>query len=92
MKKVGSRELKNRLGRYLARVRRGETLVVTDRGEPVARLVPVEGVRKEDELERRLNQMEAEGHLRRARGLFRDFEPIHIGGKPLSQLILEDRE
>ncbi len=92
MKKVGSRELKNRLGRYLARVRHGETLVVTDRGEPVAKLVPVEGPQKEDELERRLNELEAQGHLRRARGGFRDFEPIPIGGKPLSQLILEDRE
>ncbi|HEY4683257.1 MAG TPA: type II toxin-antitoxin system prevent-host-death family antitoxin [Candidatus Acidoferrales bacterium] len=93
MMQVGSRELKNRLGRYLARVRRGESLVVTHRGAPVARLVPLEGVRKEDELERRLNQLEAEGHLRRARGVFKDFEPIHIiGGKALSRLILEDRE
>lgn len=35
---VGIRELKLRLSEYLARVRGGETLVVTDRGTPVARL------------------------------------------------------
>jgi prevent-host-death family protein len=38
---VGSRELKTRLGRYLNRVRRGETIVVTDRDEPVAELRPL---------------------------------------------------
>src|SRR5438132_10977520 len=38
---VGSRELKTRLGLYLKRVRRGETILVTDRHEPVAELRPV---------------------------------------------------
>ena len=38
---VGSRELKTHLGRYLQRVRRGETVLVTDRDEPVAELRPV---------------------------------------------------
>ena len=41
MKKVGCRELKNRLGRYLARVEAGETIVVTDRGKPVAQMTPI---------------------------------------------------
>jgi prevent-host-death family protein len=34
-------DLRARLGRWLARVRRGETLVVTRRGVPVAKLVPL---------------------------------------------------
>src|SRR5688572_7896540 len=38
---VGARELKTRLGSYLQRVREGRTLVVTDRGQPVAELRPV---------------------------------------------------
>ena len=38
---VGSRELKTRLGTYLQRVREGRTLVVTDRGEPIAELRPL---------------------------------------------------
>ena len=33
MKTVGSRELKNRLGRYLGLVGKGETIIVTDRGK-----------------------------------------------------------
>jgi prevent-host-death family protein len=40
---VGIRELKNKLSAYLARVKEGEEIVVTDRGKPVARLVPVDG-------------------------------------------------
>jgi prevent-host-death family protein len=42
---VGARELKTRLGRYLNRVRRGDTIVVTDRSEPVAELRPIGGDR-----------------------------------------------
>ena len=38
---VGARELKARLGTYLRRVRQGRTLVVTDRGQPVAELRPL---------------------------------------------------
>lgn len=37
---VGVRELRDRLSGYLRRVRRGETIVVTDRGRPVARIIP----------------------------------------------------
>lgn len=41
MERIGVRELRQHASRYLARVARGETLEVTDRGRPVARLVPV---------------------------------------------------
>ncbi|MCC7410555.1 MAG: type II toxin-antitoxin system prevent-host-death family antitoxin, partial [Gammaproteobacteria bacterium] len=40
MHTVGVRELKNRLSEYLRRVRLGERLLVTDRGEVVAEFVP----------------------------------------------------
>ena len=33
-------ELKAGLSAYLARVKRGEEIVVTERGEPIARIVP----------------------------------------------------
>lgn len=41
MDRIGVRELRQHASRYLARVAGGETLEVTDRGRPVARLVPV---------------------------------------------------
>jgi prevent-host-death family protein len=38
--RVGVRELRQNLSRYLERVKAGEALVVTERGRVVARLVP----------------------------------------------------
>lgn len=40
MKTVGIRDLKNRLSEYLRQVRLGEGVLVTDRGEVVAELLP----------------------------------------------------
>ncbi|MBI3455223.1 MAG: type II toxin-antitoxin system prevent-host-death family antitoxin [Candidatus Rokubacteria bacterium] len=40
VRKVGLRELKNRLSEYVRRVRAGDVLLVTDRGEVVAELRP----------------------------------------------------
>ncbi len=37
---VGIRELKSKLSEYLGRVSDGEELVITDRGTPVARVIP----------------------------------------------------
>lgn len=43
MERIGVRELNQNTSQVLARVQRGETVEVTDRGRPVARLVPVDG-------------------------------------------------
>jgi prevent-host-death family protein len=40
MKSVGLRDLKNRLSEYVREVRSGEAVLVTDRGEVVAELIP----------------------------------------------------
>lgn len=40
MKGVGVARMKAALSRYLARVKRGEEVVVTEHGEPIAKLVP----------------------------------------------------
>jgi prevent-host-death family protein len=42
MTRVGVRALKDHLSEYLRRVGEGERIVVTDRGEPLAALTPVE--------------------------------------------------
>lgn len=41
-RRVGIRELREDLSRIVRRVERGEVVEVTDRGRPVARLVPAE--------------------------------------------------
>jgi prevent-host-death family protein len=42
MERIGVRELNQNTSQVLARVRNGETVEVTERGRPVARLVPVD--------------------------------------------------
>ena len=42
MKTASISEAKNRLSAYLDMVRRGESILITDRGRPVARLAPLE--------------------------------------------------
>jgi prevent-host-death family protein len=93
MKTVGSRELKNRLGRYLGFVRKGETIIVTDRGTTVAHIVPSSTKQgNADDLNEILKQLEIEGHLRRGSGKFKPFKPIRKKGKPASRIILEERD
>lgn len=91
MKRVGSREFKNRQGYYLGRVRKGETLLVTDRGKPVARISPAS---EWDTLtlEEKLDELARQGHIRRGRGgPFPPVKPVPQRGKPASQIIIEDR-
>ena len=47
---VGIRELRADLSRWIKRVQSGEDVLVTDRGKPVARIVPMDGQRKIDRL------------------------------------------
>src|SRR5438552_17179240 len=89
--RVGSRELKTRLGTYLRRVRRGATLVVTDRGEPVAELCPVtHGVSPEDAGPARLEVL---GAVTRHSGTrLAPMQPVRAKGRPASQAVTEGRE
>lgn len=61
---VSVSELKARLSEHLRRVRAGEELLITDRGNPVARLVPV----RADEDDVRLAALERAGLVRRGTG------------------------
>jgi len=95
---AGIAELKAKLSEYLSRVRAGEEVLVTDRGKPVARLVPVgEGVGPGDQVEKaRLWAMEREGLLRLGSGRLPDgflekARPEDPGGS-LRKAVIEDRE
>lgn len=43
MERIGIREMRQHLSRYTRRARDGESFVITDRGDEVARLVPAVG-------------------------------------------------
>ena len=65
MKTATITEAKNQLSALIDRVRHGETIVITDRGRPVARLVSAL-TDASDDPEGRLARLERRGGLRRA--------------------------
>jgi prevent-host-death family protein len=50
MRTVGVRELKNRLSEYLRIVRTGESVLITDRSEVIAEIVPPGGLASDGSL------------------------------------------
>jgi prevent-host-death family protein len=85
MRRIGIRELRQRASHYLREVQAGESIEVTDRGRPVARLVPHPRTTGMDDLA-------AEGRLDQASG-----DALEIGGplapadgKPLPSVALAD--
>lgn len=89
MERVGVRELRQNLSVYLRRVRRGEALMVTERGEPVATLRPVAD---RDDL---LTRLAARGvPIRRGRGNLAELPPPAqvMLKRPLGDVLEELRE
>lgn len=88
---VGSREFKNRLGSYLRQVRSGATIVVTDRGSPVAEVRPVQPAATEEQ--EWLDALVASGLLApRTRTGLAEREPVTVEDGDLAGAIREGRE
>ncbi len=88
---VGSRELKTRLGTYLRKVRQGQTLVITERGRPVAELRPIsfEGSGEKE----RMEELVVLGLVtRQSDEALRTVRPARLGDIALAPAILEGRE
>jgi prevent-host-death family protein len=86
---VGIREAKINLSRILRRVRHGAEIVITDRGKPVGRIVPVrESAVDLDEL---VSDLEARGVLAEKREEPRLYPPLPLGGSLAQKLLQEDR-
>ena len=87
--RVGVRELRQNLSVYLDRVKAGETLEVTEHGNPVARLTPNPPVRLSI-----IDQMIADGRVTPAKADHRLIPyPPHIpGDRPLSEILQEMRD
>lgn len=85
---VSIRELKSRLSHYLRLARGGESVVITDRGVPVGRLVPIEA-----DLEGRIAALRTAGLLQwSGRRLATRKPTVRIAkGKTVSDLLVEDR-
>jgi prevent-host-death family protein len=93
MRRVGSRELKNRLGRYLAMAKRGEVLLITVRNRPVAQLLSApSGTSQAPSVEEILRRLAERRHIRLVTKPLQRIRPKSVRGKRASQIILEDRQ
>ncbi len=88
--KVGTKSLKNHLSLYLRRVRSGETVIVTDRGVPVAELRGIAPER--DRVNEALRRLEEEGLVTMGTGHTKRFAALRLkAGARLSTAVLTDR-
>lgn len=81
------RALKQNASAVVARAAAGEVITITDRGRPVARLVPL--------VADRLVELERDGRLRPARRSLADLEeptPRARGETPLAEVVREMRQ
>lgn len=86
---VGIRELKSRLSHYMRQVKGGATLLITERGRPIGRIVPA-GLPLED----RLQTMIAAGLVSWSGRPLPSTMPVATtrGPQTVADLLLEDRE
>lgn len=86
---TGIRELKTHLSAYLRRVKAGETIVITDRGTPIGRIVPVG-----TSLDERMEALGQAGLIAWSGKRLRELAPVARtkGERTVADLLLEDRE
>jgi prevent-host-death family protein len=89
---VGVRELKNRLTQYLNLTKKGEEVLITERGKPIAVIRPTESNLPATSLEAKLTQLAGEGRILLPRKKFLSKIPmIKISGQPISATVIEGR-
>lgn len=92
MSMVGVKELKNRLTHYLRRTQKGEEIVVTDRGRPIALLQQIEAG-KPGTREARLAQLGALGKIIPPTGVPRKrLKPLAYRGPSVGRAVIDDRD
>ncbi len=87
--RVGVRELKSRLSQYLRQVKAGRTVVITERGKSVGRIVPVA-----QPLETRLDMMAQAGLILWSGKRLEPMPPVARvhGDRTVADLLVENRE
>ncbi len=88
-KRIGIRKLKSTLSECVREVRAGRTIVVTDHGQPVARMIP-EGV----SLRERVEALRGAGAVAWSGRRLRPARPAGKvrGTKTVAELVVENRE
>ena len=88
-KRIGIRELKSTLSECVREVKSGRTIVVTEHGQPVARIIP-EGI----SLRERVEALRKAGAIAWSGRRLRPAKPVGKvrGAKTVADLIVENRE
>ena len=86
MDSIGIRELRQNASRYVAAAARGESMMVTDRGDPVAQLVPLSPL--ENQIAEQLASLGLTAPTRGRRHFATD---ERLQAQPLSPLLDDDR-
>ena len=88
MIQAGVKDLKNRLSDYLREVKKGQKIMITERKKVIATIVPVDRI---DE-DAKLLSLVKEGFAKWKGGKpIGSSHPVKLKGKPISEIILEDR-
>ena len=88
MKTAGIKDLKNRLSYYLREVKKGEKILVTDRDQVIATILPVERGEEDSELLSLVKEGFASWRGGKPTG---SDHPFKIKGRTVSEIVLEDR-
>jgi prevent-host-death family protein len=86
--RVGTRELRNKFSEYMRRVKKGETIIVTERGKPVAQFIPA-GQSVEERIWAMVDAGLADWNGKKPK----PYKPkiINRTGKLMSDIVVEDR-
>lgn len=90
---IGVRELKAQLSTYLAQVKAGATVTITEHGKPIGRIVPLSKTKEE-----RLQAMIDAGFIKWGGGKLKPLDEAQLitpepgATKLLSQIVVENRE
>ncbi len=88
-RQIGIRELKSKLSKCVREVKKGATIVVTERGRPVARIIP-----ESNSLAERLETLRRAGTIHWSGHRLRVTKPVaRVRGKrTVSDIVIENRE
>ena len=89
---VGIRDAKMHLSKYIKMVQKGTEVIITDRGRPVGKIVPVQN--EDLTLEERIKVLEDQGLIEKqsANRIQKIPSPIPVPDNIAQNFLLEDRE
>ncbi len=88
---AGIKDLKNNLSRYLSRVKKGEDILITERGKVVARIIQEDP--KNASIREALSPLIVKGSVTLpSQKINKEIPvPMEVPGKPISEMAIEDR-